>query len=90
MRALPPASACAGSPGRGLSPAVKARLGRGRLHAGAPPCAAAGVPRCDVCAEEAETEENALLQCDACRVYVRARPPHNLRPKPSKGFMLCV
>lgn len=57
-------------PGAGSRPASSRDRGAPR---GGP---AAGVPACDVCGEEEETDDNHLLQCDGCRVYVRARLPH--------------
>lgn len=66
VRALPPAAAQLASPERAGARPGCGGIVRGTQHA--------GVPRCDICSSEEETNENLLLQCDCCHVYVR-RPP---------------
>ena len=71
VRSLPAAAARGlASPADAGSRPASSR-GRGGVRGGP----AAGVPACDVCGEEEETDDNHLLQCDGCRVFVSARPP---------------
>ncbi len=67
VRALPPAAAQLASPERAGARPGCGGIVRETQHA--------GLPRCDICSSEEETNENLLLQCDCCHVYVRSPRP---------------
>ncbi|KAK9830592.1 hypothetical protein WJX81_002721 [Elliptochloris bilobata] len=57
-------------------------------HGGPRAGPAAGVPTCDVCGEEEETDDNHLLQCDSCRLYVHS-DCYAVRDRPEGRLWLC-